>query len=94
MPLTVWFVAALACLPDYSFDTVQAWAAAPWRAFLLSVLVFCMAWHSQLGVQVVIEDYVHGTACQAAGAGAERIPRTWCWARPACSPRSASAFKG
>ncbi len=60
LPLTVWFVSALVCLPDYSFDTMHAWAAVPWRAFLIGLLVFCMAWHSQLGVQVVIEDYVHG----------------------------------
>jgi succinate dehydrogenase / fumarate reductase membrane anchor subunit len=60
MPLSIWFLAALVCLPDFGFDTVQAWAAAPWRAFLLSLLVSCVAWHSQLGVQVVIEDYVHG----------------------------------
>jgi succinate dehydrogenase / fumarate reductase membrane anchor subunit len=60
IPLTIWFLASLACLPDLSFDTVHAWAAVPWRAALLGLLVFCIAWHSLLGVQVVIEDYVHG----------------------------------
>src|SRR5687768_16912630 len=59
IPLAVWFVMALVWLPDYRFDTVHAWAATPWRAVLLAVLVFCLTWHSQLGVQVVIEDYVH-----------------------------------
>jgi succinate dehydrogenase / fumarate reductase, membrane anchor subunit len=65
MPLTLWFVAALALLPDYSFDTLHAWAATPWRALLISLLVFCGAWHSLLGVQVVIEDYVHGNTTQS-----------------------------
>lgn len=60
IPLTIWLLWSLACLPDYGFDTVHAWAATPWRATVLAVLVFCIAWHSQLGVQVVIEDYVHG----------------------------------
>ncbi len=60
IPLTIWFLSALVCLPDYGFDTVHAWAATPWRAVLIGLLVFCIAWHSQLGVQVVIEDYVHG----------------------------------
>lgn len=60
-PLTLWFVVSLALLPDYSFDTLHAWASVPWRALLIGFLVFCMAWHSQLGVQVVIEDYVHGS---------------------------------
>jgi len=34
--------------------------SAPGRALLLILLVSIAAWHSQLGVQVVIEDYVHG----------------------------------
>jgi succinate dehydrogenase / fumarate reductase, membrane anchor subunit len=65
MPLTLWFLSALVLLPDYSFETMHAWAATPWRALLISLLVFCIAWHSLLGVQVVIEDYVHGKAAQS-----------------------------
>lgn len=61
IPLTLWFVLGLVCLPDYSFDAVHAWVAAPVSAVLLALLVVCLAWHSQLGVQVVIEDYVHGS---------------------------------
>jgi succinate dehydrogenase / fumarate reductase, membrane anchor subunit len=63
-PLTVWFVVSLLGLPDFGFDTLHAWLAAPWRALAMSLLVFCLAWHSQLGVQVVIEDYVHGRVCK------------------------------
>jgi succinate dehydrogenase / fumarate reductase membrane anchor subunit len=59
-PLVVWFVMAMACQPDYSFATLHAWLAVPWRTLAMSLLVFCIAWHSQLGVQVVIEDYVYG----------------------------------
>jgi succinate dehydrogenase / fumarate reductase membrane anchor subunit len=62
IPLTVWLVCELALLPDYGFDTVHAWAATPWRAVLIGLLVSCSAWHSLLGVQVVIEDYVQGLA--------------------------------
>lgn len=61
IPLTIWFVAALALLPDYGFETVQAWASVRWHAIAMSLLVACIVWHSQLGVQVVIEDYVHGS---------------------------------
>jgi len=60
IPLTVWFVVSMFGLPDYGFATLGAWLAAPWRAVCMSLLVFCLAWHGQLGVQVVIEDYVHG----------------------------------
>ena len=47
-------------LPDFSYATVRAWAAVPWHGLAMALLIFCIAWHSQLGVQVVIEDYVHG----------------------------------
>jgi succinate dehydrogenase / fumarate reductase membrane anchor subunit len=60
VPLTLWFLISMLCLPDYGFDTASSWLSAPWRALAMSLLVFCIAWHSQLGVQVVIEDYVHG----------------------------------
>src|SRR5438309_2248313 len=31
-----------------------------WTALLLVLLVLVGAWHSQLGLRVVVEDYVHG----------------------------------
>ena len=65
IPLTIWFVCAVALLPEYSFETIRAWVATPWRAVLLGLFVFCSAWHSLLGVQVVIEDYVHGESMQS-----------------------------
>jgi succinate dehydrogenase / fumarate reductase, membrane anchor subunit len=65
IPLTIWFVWELALLPGYSFETIRAWVATPWRAALLGLFVFCCAWHSLLGVQVVIEDYVHGKSLQS-----------------------------
>jgi succinate dehydrogenase / fumarate reductase, membrane anchor subunit len=60
VPLTLWFLISMLCLSDYGFDTVSAWLSAPWRALAMVLLVFCLAWHSQAGVQVVIEDYVPG----------------------------------
>lgn len=65
IPLTLWFAGSLVLLPDFGFDSLRAWAATPWRAILLGLLVACSAWHSQLGVQVVIEDYVHGKSTQS-----------------------------
>jgi succinate dehydrogenase / fumarate reductase membrane anchor subunit len=60
--LTLWFVSALLQLGDFSHATVVAWIGSPLNAVLLSVLVGTTAYHSQLGVQVVVEDYVssHG----------------------------------
>ena len=58
--LASWFAISLALLPDYSYGEVSVWAASLWNATLLALFVGAACWHSQLGVQVVIEDYVHG----------------------------------
>ncbi len=58
--LGLWFVTSLALLPDYSYATVYLWASSLWNATLLALFAGAACWHSQLGVQVVIEDYVHG----------------------------------
>jgi succinate dehydrogenase membrane anchor subunit len=60
--LTLWFVASLVSLPDFSHATVVAWIAEPFHAVLLLLLTGTLVYHSQLGVQVVVEDYVtsHG----------------------------------
>jgi succinate dehydrogenase / fumarate reductase membrane anchor subunit len=47
-------------LPLQSYDAVRGWLGQPWVAVFAALLVFTLAWHSKLGVQVVIEDYVHG----------------------------------
>ena len=62
IPLTVWFVAALLALPDFSYFSVYGWLADPWTTLWMCLLVPCLCWHSNLGVQVVIEDYVHHPA--------------------------------
>jgi succinate dehydrogenase / fumarate reductase membrane anchor subunit len=57
--LGVWFLFSIVTLPDLSYATVVAFAGTPWRAVLIALFVAASAWHSALGVQVVIEDYVH-----------------------------------
>ena len=61
VPLTVWFTVCLLSLPSMDHVTVIAWMAQSWTALLLIVLVLVATYHSQLGVRVVIEDYVHNT---------------------------------
>jgi succinate dehydrogenase / fumarate reductase membrane anchor subunit len=48
--------------PLQSYDAMRGWLGQPWVAVLTILLVFTLAWHAKLGVQVVIEDYVHGKA--------------------------------
>ena len=58
--LTVWFALSLVRLPLLDHAGVSAWIAHGANPVLLGLPVFAAAWHSQLGVRVVIEDYVHG----------------------------------
>jgi succinate dehydrogenase / fumarate reductase membrane anchor subunit len=58
--LGVWFIASLACLGSFEYGAVIGWIANTCNATLLSLFIASLAYHSQLGVQVVIEDYVHG----------------------------------
>jgi succinate dehydrogenase / fumarate reductase membrane anchor subunit len=57
--LGLWFVASLLRMPTFGHEFVAAWVAMPLNAVLLLLLVGTMIYHSQLGVQVVVEDYVH-----------------------------------
>jgi succinate dehydrogenase / fumarate reductase membrane anchor subunit len=58
--LGAWFIVSLLCLGSVEYGAVTGWIANPCNATLLSIFIATMAYHSQLGVQVVIEDYVHG----------------------------------
>jgi succinate dehydrogenase / fumarate reductase membrane anchor subunit len=59
VPLTIWFTVSMLSLPSLDHVTVVSWMAQSWTALLLIVLVLVATYHSQLGVRVVVEDYVH-----------------------------------
>jgi succinate dehydrogenase / fumarate reductase membrane anchor subunit len=61
VPLTVWFAVSLLSLPSLDHVTVVAWMAQSWTSLLMILLVLVATHHSQLGVRVVVEDYVHNT---------------------------------
>jgi succinate dehydrogenase / fumarate reductase membrane anchor subunit len=59
VPLTIWFVTAIIRLAGADIETVRDWIASPLPAILLVLLLIATFWHASLGLQVVIEDYVH-----------------------------------
>ncbi|HEY3729800.1 MAG TPA: succinate dehydrogenase, hydrophobic membrane anchor protein [Steroidobacteraceae bacterium] len=59
-PLIVWLLVQLLSLPAPDFRTVTVWIGAGCNPLLLILTVLLACWHSWLGVQVVIEDYVGG----------------------------------
>ena len=65
-PLTIWFVWSLLRLPSLDLATVSLWIGSGWTPVFLLLLVWSVAMHSALGMQVVIEDYVHAKGAQLA----------------------------
>ncbi|HKW55467.1 MAG TPA: succinate dehydrogenase, hydrophobic membrane anchor protein [Stellaceae bacterium] len=57
--LGLWFVASLAALAGADRATVVAWLHGPLAAILTILTLAAVFYHSALGLQVVIEDYVH-----------------------------------
>ncbi|RDS80552.1 succinate dehydrogenase, hydrophobic membrane anchor protein [Dyella monticola] len=57
--LGIWFVVLVLGLLHGDYATARAAVARPWNAVLLVALLISMFWHAVLGLQVVIEDYVH-----------------------------------
>jgi len=66
VPLTVWFAFAVVHLPTSDYEAVRAWVASGINPVLLLLLIGALAWHSALGVQVVLEDYVHAKGLKLA----------------------------
>ena len=59
-PLSLWFVFSAAQLPVLSYSGVKHWVSAPSVAVTLVLFIATLFYHSMLGVQVVVEDYVAG----------------------------------
>jgi succinate dehydrogenase / fumarate reductase membrane anchor subunit len=60
VPLSLWFVIAIIRLVGADIDSVRDWVGNPLPAILLVLLLFATFYHASLGLQVVIEDYIHG----------------------------------
>ncbi len=62
IPLTLWFVASVISLAGADYNDFVAWLANPVNATIMVVFLAVAFHHAQLGVQVVLEDYVssHG----------------------------------
>jgi succinate dehydrogenase / fumarate reductase membrane anchor subunit len=64
MLLVPWLVWMLAGMAGGDVESVRATIARPWNAILLAAFSVAMFWHAKLGMQVVIEDYVHTRAVE------------------------------
>ena len=62
IPLTVWFALSILNLPHGNYEMITAWIAQPLNSILIVLTLISLIYHSSLGLQVVIEDYLHGAA--------------------------------
>jgi len=59
IPLLLWFVIEVIRLTGAPRAAVAAWLHGPFAAITTVLLLIAVFYHMALGVQVVIEDYVH-----------------------------------
>jgi succinate dehydrogenase / fumarate reductase membrane anchor subunit len=64
--LTLWFIASLLALGRLDYAALYVWINRPINASLLVLLTVTLVYHSMLGVQVVVEDYVAGKGAKVA----------------------------
>ena len=59
-----WFIFSLFSLAGAGYATSRAFISNPVNASLLGLLLVVVLYHAMLGLQVVIEDYVHNPAVE------------------------------
>jgi len=62
IPLSLWFIYSLVSMTTLDYMAAIGWLQTPMTSILLILFVFALFYHAQLGMQVVIEDYVDNEA--------------------------------
>ena len=75
VPLAIWFVIAALGLIGADRAAMVAWMHAPMSAVFAILLIVAVVYHLALGLQVVIEDYIHGEGLKL---GLLIVMRLWC----------------
>ena len=58
--LGIWFLYGMTQMGSFGQLELVEWFASPMNSVLLTLTILTLAWHSSLGIQMVLEDYVHG----------------------------------
>ncbi len=57
--LMSWLLVSLVMLGDFGHASVTKWLSQPVSAVPMILLVISLFWHARLGLQVLVEDYLH-----------------------------------
>ena len=57
--LVLFLLVSFLMLPAYDYGTMTGWLSSPIAAAALILLIVSTFWHARLGLQVLIEDYIH-----------------------------------
>lgn len=68
--LVLFLAISLVLLPGYDFASMSGWVERPLVATALALLVVSTFWHARLGLQVLIEDYIHDAGSKFAAISA------------------------
>ena len=66
VPLTIWFAASVIALTGSDHAAFVAWLETPFATVCMLLLLIALFHHMALGLQVIIEDYMHSGAKFAA----------------------------
>jgi succinate dehydrogenase / fumarate reductase membrane anchor subunit len=59
IPLTLWFAASLIARAQDDYGAFILWLRSPFTSVSMVLLLIALFYHMALGLQVVVEDYVH-----------------------------------
>lgn len=59
LPLSIWFLFAVAGLMVSDYADARFFLLQPWNGFLMMAFILTLIYHAMLGLQVIIEDYIH-----------------------------------
>jgi succinate dehydrogenase / fumarate reductase membrane anchor subunit len=60
-PLTLWFIASMIAHGGSNYISLIAWLRMPFSTMMMVLLLAALFYHAALGLQVIIEDYVHSS---------------------------------
>ncbi len=59
LPLVLWFGFSVALISEMDYATITTWIGSPFISVLLILLIVTGVYHMQLGLKIIVEDYIH-----------------------------------